>query len=144
MSGVTTLTFRQELLAQRFLGVQPVWDQFELALTRRVPTTNSAVNQLDEPSGGGYARQQFALSSSNFSLVNENEVANNGLIYFPVATGNWGSIHGWAVISHKVGAWPGGTGPKVMAVGTLNEPIRVVSGVRPYLGAGSIVFGLYD
>lgn len=144
MSGVTTLTFRQELLAQRFLGIEPVWDQFEVALTRRVPTTNSSVDQLDEPVGAAYARQQFALSSSNFSLINENEIGNNGLLYFPTATGAWGSIHGWAVISQKVGAWPPGTGPKVMAVGTLNEPIRVVSGVRPYLGPGSIVFGLYD
>lgn len=144
MSGVTTLAFRQELLKQRFLGIAPVWDQFEVALTRKVPTTNSAVDQLDEPVGLGYARQQFALSSANFAMINDNEVANTGTLYFPLATGSWGTIHGWAIISHKLTAWAPGTEPLVMAVGTLNEPIRVVTNIRPYLGPGSLVFGLYD
>lgn len=134
MSGVTTLAFRQELLQQRFLGIAPSWSTLAIALTRRVPTTNSSVAQLDEPFGNAYARVNLALGDPDWDLINDNEVANSGTLYFPSATGSWGTIHGWAAI--------GGT--RVVAVGTLNSPLRVVSGVRPYLGPGDIVFGMYD
>lgn len=144
MSGVTTLAFRQELLKQRFLGFVPEWTAFELALTRRVPTTNSAVAQLNEPVGGAYARARLPLDDPSWDLINDNEVANAIAVYFPTATSAWGTLHGWAAISYKATAWSAGNGPKVMAVGTLNTPLRVLSGVRPYLGAGDVVFGMYD
>lgn len=143
MSGVTTLAFRQELLSQRFLDFTPEWDNWAVALTRRVPTTNSAVSQLDEPVGNGYARQLIAITSANFELVNGQEIANTGLLYFPAATGSWGTLHGWALISDKSTAWVTGT-PEVMAVGTLVKPLRVVAGVRPFLGPGGISFGMYS
>lgn len=144
MSGVTTVAFRRELISQRFLGFVPEWNNFEIALTRKVPTTNSDVSQLDEPVGLAYARVQIAIVSSNFVLVNQQEVYNTGTLFFPTASGFWGTVHGWAIISQKLTAWSPGKGPEVMAVGTLQEPLKVVAGVRPKLGPGAIAFGLYD
>lgn len=137
MSGSASLSLRQDLISDRFLGIQPVYTGLLLALTRKVPTTNSSVNQLDEPVGLGYARITVPLGSAAWQLINGAEVVNTGTYYFPTATGLWGTIHGWALISTPGAAL-------VKAVGTFNEPYRVVSGIRPFIGPADISFGAYD
>lgn len=134
MSGATSLAFRQQLLGNRFLGTAITWTAVGIALTRRVPTTNSSIDQLDEPVGLGYARVSIPIGASDWDQINDNEVANQNVVYFPTATGLWGAIHGWAAIG----------GASVIATGTLNDPLKVIAGIRPYLPAGAISFGLYD
>lgn len=137
MSGQATTYFRQEVLKAAFHRVPLPFTSFQVALTRRAPTSNAAVNQLDEPGPFGYTRVSYPLGSSSWFLGNNVEMSNTNTILFPRASGpGWGTIHGWALIA---------VGPSmVCAVGTLVEPLRAVGGIQPRLSPGAVVFGQHD
>jgi len=137
MSGTWTLPFRRRLLSTVFLDEPLGFTDFQLCLTRRVPAANADLSQLDEPTGMGYSRQQFSVGSANWQLSAAGEVVNKGLLYFSTATGTWGVMTGWALISVEAT-------PMVCAVGTLAEPYRVVAGIQPYVPVGGLAVGLYD
>lgn len=145
MSGQTTTWFRQQRLRETFERVPLPFSRFEVALTRRVPTSNAAVNQLDEAGAYGYARVVVPLGPADWRLLNGVEMANRNAILFPRASGlGWGTLHGWALIAVIPAA---GTVPEsrmVAAVGTLVQPLRCVGGIQPRLPAGAIVFGEHD
>ena len=137
MSGVSSLSLRRELLGLFFRGSTPGYSAFQVCLTRRIPTTNSAINQLDEPTTGGYARVEIPFGGiGQWRQINDNEVGYDGTVYFPTATDLWGTIAGWALLDTPAS--------RVMAVGTLNEPFKCVAGIRPYLGPDDLSFGLFD
>lgn len=137
MSGQSTTWFRQQRLRQTFRGEALGFTRFEVALTRKVPASNAANNQLDEFLQNGYARATIDLGAANWTLVNGVEMTNAVRIQFPRAGGTgWGTIHGWALIAQGPGM--------VCAVGTLVEPLRAVGGIRPGLPPSSIVFSEID
>lgn len=138
MSGVSTLELRRAMLLQFFRGEDPPWTYVQVALTRKVPATNAADGQLDEPIGGGYDRADYGFDYTRWTLNNDNEITNNTNIVWPVCTVAWGVMHGWAILGPTSG------GSLVLAVGTLVEPYRVVPGIQPIAAANSLTFGLYD
>jgi hypothetical protein len=137
VSGQTTTWFRQQRLRETFERIALPFSAFDVALTRRVPASNAAINQLDEAGAYGYARVRINLGDANWNLLNGVQMANAVPILFPRASGlGWGTLHGWALIA---------VGPdKVAAVGTLVQPLRCIGGIRPNLPVGSIVFGEHD
>lgn len=137
MSGASTLGYRADQVKAVWHRQLPSWSSVLVCLTRRVPSSNAAPDQLDEPVGLGYARVTVAVSAANWPLQNSTEVGNGIAIVFPEATGLWGDVAGWAVLSAE-------TTPKTLAVGTLAEPVRVSAGIQPVVQPGAIVFGVYD
>lgn len=139
MSGVISDYFRRLMLERTFHGTPLPFTQVEVALTRRLPLSNSAVAQLDEPIGGGYRRSNaVTINATNWPLR-----ASDGLIYNGTAIGwpldctvSWGVISGWAVVSIHA------TNPQVLAVGSLPKPVRFVPTQRPHLPINSIAFEL--
>ena len=137
MSGTLTVAFRSRLLRHIFMDEDLGFIQFELALTKKVPSSNASPTQLDEPIGMSYARQPIALGDLNWDMSLSGEATNSGTLYFPTATGNWGVLTGWALITDE-------DTPIVAAVGSLVQPYRVLTDIRPYLPVGGLVVGLHD
>lgn len=135
MSGTLTTGFRKRMLQHVFSGTALGFTDLQVALTKRVPSANSSPSQLDEPVGLAYARQTLALGSWANSI--SGEVGNPAIIYFPVATGTWGVLNGWALVTVEAT-------PIVAAVGQLVTPYRVISGIRPYIPILGLAVGLYD
>lgn len=145
MSGQTTTWFRQQRLRETFRRVPLPFSRFEAALTRRVPTSNAGVNQLDEAGAYGYARVDVPLGPDHWHLINGVEMANRKAILFPRASGlGWGTLHGWALIAVVPATAVNPEYRMVAAVGTLVQPLRCVGGIQPRLPAGAIVFGEHD
>lgn len=139
MSGQSTTWFRQQRLNETFRRVTLPFTTMQVALTRRAPASNSDVSQVatNEPVGYGYARPTVAMNGSAWTLISSTEIANTNEIVFPRASGpGWGMLHGWALIAVGVN--------RVVALGTLVEPLRCVGGIQPVLGPGTIVFGERD
>lgn len=136
MSGTLTVPFRKRLLEHVFRGT-PLFGSMKIALTRKAPSANSSVAQLDEPVAMGYARQTIGLDTASWALTISGEVGNVNQIYFPTATGTWGVLTGWALISVEAS-------PIVCAVGTLVTPYRAVATRRVYVPPNGLVVGLYD
>lgn len=135
MSGSATYSMRNDMIGKYFLGVTLPWTQFHLCLTRKVPTTNSFPAQLDEPPAGvGYARVVLSVGLTDWEVQGNALIINKNSIYFPTATGFWGAINGWALVSVE------SDGGRCKAVGTLNTPLKVTAGIRPYLVRGDINF----
>lgn len=137
MSGTLTTGFRRRILDHVFRGVPLGTPGFDIALTRRVASANAAVSQLDEPTGLGYARPRITLDTTDWLLTLAGEVANAADVFFPVASGTWGTVAGWAWVSVE-------TSPIVCAVGTLVQPYRIISGQRPKIGPQQMSAALYD
>lgn len=137
MSGTLTVAFRTRLLRHVFLSEALGFVQLYAALTRQVPSTNASPGQLDEPVGMAYARVPIALGAANWGMALSGEAILNGLLYFPTATGNWGLMSGWALVTDE-------GSPIVAAVGKLVQPYRVLTGIRPFLPIASLGIGLHD
>lgn len=138
MSGVASLVLRRDLIAHYFRGTALPYTQLQFALTRRIPPANAAANQLDEPVGLSYARVSTVFPSSVVWLGGpSDEMTLNVALLFPTATGTWGTINGWAMVSN-------GATPLVLATGQVPRPLRVISGIRPRLPIGAVSFSLLD
>jgi hypothetical protein len=138
MSGSSTLDYREDQIKAVWHRQLPTWSSVLVCLTRRPPTSNSAPLQLDEPPVNfGYARVQYGVSAALWTLQNRTEVSNSGEVLFPAATSSWGLCSGWAILANI-------TVPKTLAVGTLAEPLRVIAGVQPRLGPGTITWSAID
>lgn len=137
MSGMLTTAYRRRILDHHFRGTALGFTHFGVALTRKVPSANAAASQLDEPVGMSYARLSLALGAANWAMTLAGEAANDDLLYWPTATGTWGVMTGWAMVTVEAT-------PMVAAVGQLVVPWRVISGIRPYLPASGLAVGLYD
>lgn len=142
MSGVATVQFRKYML-QKAMGLDTLaFSQVLVGLTRAVPPINAAINQLDEPSTkvgyGDVGRPSIGLGSTHWEMINDTEVANKSRIYFGTAGEYWGAISGWVMMMEA-----GGFG-HVLAVGTLNNPLKVVTGMRPFIEVHNLSFGVFD
>jgi hypothetical protein len=137
VSGTLTTPFRKRVLRHVFEGTPLGFTQFKLAATKRVPSSNASPNQLDEPVGMAYARATLPLGDSYWNLTISGDEANSGLVYWPTATGTWGVLNGWALVTDEAT-------PIVAAVGQMVVPYRVVAGIRPYVPVSGLVVGIYD
>lgn len=144
MSGVATVEFRKYMLSKTFGLPTDAFPSFEVALTRQVPGLNAAINQLDEPltkvGYGDVGRPTYGIDATSWHLINDTEVGNTNRIFFGTAGEFWGTLHGWALMTRADGTGFG----RIMAVGTLNNPLKVVTGMRPFIEVENISFGAFD
>ena len=139
MPGQITAWFCNELLKTAFNRdtYTPPYTSLQVALTLDVPPLNIDSSQLVEPTDTSYARVVVPYNTANWTSSGFREVATANAVTFPAATGFWGTVVGYVLLTVE-------TTPRTVAVGVLVDPYRVVSGVQPQLPAGSISFGLYD
>ena len=140
MPGQLTQWYCQELLkasANRDTYT-PAYTAFQLALTLDFPPLNADVTQLNEPpTGVGYARVAVPYNTANWTPSGFREITQALDINFPTATGYWGNLYGWALMTTEAT-------PNMVALGNLVTPLRVITGIQPMIPAGSISLGLYD
>jgi hypothetical protein len=60
-------------------------------------------DELDEPTGGGYARKALANNTSTWHEQDFGRMANTGEFSFPTATADWGRIRSWALCDASTG-----------------------------------------
>jgi hypothetical protein len=59
--------------------------------------------ELDEVSGGSYARQALANNTSVWHEQDFGRMANTGVLSFPTASADWGRIRSWALCDAATG-----------------------------------------
>lgn len=69
-----------------------------LALTTVLPSASDTGSTITEPSSGGYARQEIDPSTGNWLAPAAGCVANGVVVTWPVPSGSWGTIVGFAVV----------------------------------------------
>lgn len=143
MSGQITDYFAEELLKLAFQRdtYTPPYNQFLVCLTTVIPAVNADESQLVEPVGNGYARQAVPFTTANWTLSGFREIYNANEIVFPQATGYWGTVAGYAVLTDNSGS---SITRQTVAVGGLAIPLKVPAGVQPAIAVGTISFGIYD
>lgn len=71
-----------------------------VALFTSAPTETGGGTEV---SGNGYTRAQVANNSTNFPSAANGTKSNGTAITFPVATGTWGTVTHWAIMSAASG-----------------------------------------
>lgn len=137
MSGTLTTAYRRRMLDHHFRETAKGFAQFKAHLTRKVPSANAAVSQLDVPVGMAYAPVVIPFGAAHWAMTLSGEAATNDVLYYANATGTWGVMTGWALVTDEAS-------PMVAAVGQLVVPYRVIAGIRPYLPLAALAIGLYD
>lgn len=88
---------------------------------------------LAEPSGNGYQRVQ--TSASHWNVSTGGSLDNTGDIFFPMATGNWGTVSHFALFDAS-------TGGNMLAYGTLSPAKIIGSGAIAKFVAGDLTVNL--
>lgn len=102
-----------------------------LGLSTTAPT-NSGGN-ITEPGGNGYARVSVANNNTTWPNTGTDRTKSNGIaIAFPTATGSWGTISHWVVMTAS-------SGGAMIAWGELTTPLAVGDTVTPTFAIGDIV-----
>lgn len=102
-----------------------------VALCFTDPGEGATGSNLNEPSGGGYARQSIA--PADWDAASNGVKRNSSVIQFPTATANWGTttLKFFALCSAA-------TGGNVLLTGPLSTARRVLNGYTPYYPANSL------
>lgn len=90
-----------------------------------------------EVSGGSYARAAITNNNTNFPQVAATGTptkSNGGIISFPTATGDWGTVTHWAIYDASSGS------TNMLVHGALGTPRFVKSGDTPKVAAGILSF----
>ena len=87
--------------------------------------------ELDEPSGGGYARQVIQNNASNWQEITFGVMSHTKEIWFPTATKNWGLVHSWALCNAS-------SGGEIFSFGRFNKGKHIEAGDRFWCGPGSL------
>lgn len=69
--------------------------EYYVALSTTQPTDSGA--NVNEPSGGGYARLGILNNGTNWVAASAGEKANAGDLSFPTASSLWGTIGWWCL-----------------------------------------------
>lgn len=108
----------------------------QIALTNNVPTANSTVSQLLEPTAPSYARQDYDVGSEFWYPSGFGEYYNSATITYPMVTELWGRVAGWAVILPDI--------EECLNVGSIDDPYQTILGMVPRLDPGVVLLGIYD
>jgi hypothetical protein len=84
-----------------------------------------------EVAGNGYARVQVANNSTNWPAAAGGVKINGAAFTFPVATGNWGTITHWAIMSAA-------TGGSILFFGPLTSSKAISTSDSLSFGVGQI------
>ena len=102
------------------------------ALSTTTPTvTAGAITNVNEPSGGDYARVAVTNSSTNFEIT-DNTGSNLTAVTFPTASGTWGAI------THLVAYDAASAGNALWFGGLTGAPVSVNTGSTVEFAAGTI------
>lgn len=104
---------------------------YYIALCFDLPDDADDGSDIDEPSGGAYARQ--AIAPADWSAASGGVKRNSSVITFATATADWGTtpLKAWALCTAS-------TGGEVIASGALGTSRRIYEGYSPYFPADSI------
>jgi hypothetical protein len=108
----------------------------QIALTNTVPTANSTVTQLLEPTAPSYARQTYDVGSEHWYPSGFGEYYNSAAIVYPMVTELWGRVAGWAAILPDI--------DECLTVGSIDDPYQTILGMVPRLDPGVVLLGIYD
>ena len=88
-----------------------------------------------EVAGNAYARQAIAFSAPVAKTPSGSEIANSGVITYPVATGNWGTVA-------YFGLFDAATSGNMLAVDALTPSIVVNDTNQVTFPIGAIIIGV--
>jgi hypothetical protein len=108
----------------------------QLALTTQVPLVNASVEELVEPTQGGYGRCDYQMGSAWWAETGFGELYNLAPVYFPTVLSSWGTMFGWALVDIVAN--------QCWVTGGLLKPFIADVGMTPVLGPGVLTIGLYD
>lgn len=90
-------------------------------------------SELDEVSGGSYARYALPNNSSTWHEQDFGRMANTGAFSFPTATADWGRIRSWAVCDAA-------TGGNILFYGQFKASKSVKTGDTFWIDGGALSF----
>lgn len=94
---------------------------------------------VTEPVGNGYARVLLGDASQvltqKMGTVANGHVENDEIIYFPEATGSWGTITHFCIFDSA-------SGGNLLAFGALNSPITPTANTIPIIRVGELDLSL--
>ena len=94
---------------------------------------------VTEPVGNGYARVLLGNASQELTqkmgTVANGHVENDEIIYFPEATGSWGTITHFCIFDRD-------SGGNLLAFGALSTPIQPVANTIPIIRVGELNLSL--
>jgi hypothetical protein len=104
-----------------------------IALVTVEPTMGSTGSDISEPpSGVGYSRQAYTMSSSYWTASSSGTVSNtSGIVFTNNSIGIWGTLVAWVACTAN-------SGGNVLFWGTLDERSYVNTGAAVSLPIGSI------
>jgi hypothetical protein len=109
-------------------------DEVWLALTRQIPTDASSGAELGEPNTEGYSRAAYPTGKDYWTTSGYSTLVTTRNVFWPVPTGDWGVVRGWAMVSSS-------TSGTVLGFGDL-EVERIVVGSQLYIPAGGLSIAL--
>lgn len=131
MSGISN--YFLDLVADNLSNRAEFPSTIYLALVTVEPTMGSTGSDLLEPpSGVGYSRQAYTMSSSYWSAASSGTISNtSGITFTNNSYGIWGTIVAWVACTAN-------TAGNVLFWGTLDERSYVNTGAAVSLPAGAI------
>jgi hypothetical protein len=94
---------------------------------------------VTEPVGNGYARVLLGNTSQELTqkmgTVANGHVENDEIIYFPEATGSWGTITHFCIFDSA-------SGGNLLAFGALNSPITPTANTIPIIRIGELTISI--
>ena len=100
---------------------------------------NADGTNVTEPVGNGYARVLLGYYNQNMTQkmgeISAGEVSNDEIIYFPEATGSWGTITHFCIFDSA-------SGGNLLAFGALSTPIQPVANTIPIIRVGELNLSL--
>jgi hypothetical protein len=131
MSGISN--YFLDLVADNLSNRSEFPSTIYIALVTVEPTMGSTGSDISEPpSGVGYARQAYTMSSSYWTAASSGTISNtSGISFASQAIGIWGTMVAWVACTAN-------SGGNVLFWGTLDKPSYINSGAAVGLPAGSI------
>lgn len=137
MAGRLTQWGAGELILSYFSRTSEPPASFWLALVKETaPTLYISGAELDEPENTDYARVEIPNDYLNWSNESQPQVVvNDSDVLYVAATSDWGVLKYWALTNASVDGFN-------YFVGELEEPMNVLTGDTPMLGAGDLSVSL--
>lgn len=135
MSGISN--YFLDLVADNISNRSEFPSTIYVGLTLAEPFMYSTGSTIVEPpSGVGYGRQAYSMTSGNWTQASGGEIRNVNQINFSTQTsGIWGTIVAWVACTADVGG-------NVLFWGTLDERLYVDTGAVVNLPAKSVIISV--
>lgn len=135
MSGISN--YFLDLVADNISNRSEFPSTIYIGLTLAEPFMYSSGSTIVEPpSGVGYGRQAYSMSSSKWTQSSGGQIRSvDGITFNTQTTGIWGTVTAWVACTADVGG-------SVLFWGTLDEALYIDTGAYVSLPAGSILISV--